>query len=139
MLQLSELEMRILAELEEAGQGDVPTVMNVVFLPNRSPEDLDSYLSGLRILVEQDLVRLSTSLGPGRRLSRLSISESLLIINDQINRLKFDFDLSYWVDTQSAKRPQELTFPFIVITSSGRKKSHEIMSERGYQWWAPIA
>jgi hypothetical protein len=139
MIAVDELELRILAELEEAGEGDVPTIMNVVFLPVPDPNALQYYMDALRNLINRNLVRLSTSLGADHRLADLSISDSLREIEVQAGKLKFDEVERYWVDTSITGPPYGLRYPYVVITESGKAKSHQILTERGYQWWSPIA
>lgn len=138
MITVYELELRILAELEEAGQGDVATVMNVVFLPTRTPDQLESYLEALSNLVMRDEVRLSTSLGPDRRLKVLSIEASLREIKDQRAVLIYDSEREYWIDSSITGPPYGPYYPYAVLTDIGRRKSEEALGRRGYQWWAPV-
>ena len=139
MLTLEELEFRILAELEESGEGDVQTVMNVVLLGEHSSVDLNLYLGALRSLTTRDHIRLSTSLGPDKRLADLSIQESLREIDAQQSRLSYDQIQKYWIDTSRTGPPYGLNFPYVVLTAKGRAQSVAVLTERGYQWWSPVA
>jgi hypothetical protein len=139
VIAVEELELRILAELEEAGQGDVATVMNVVFLPERKADQLEPYLEALRNLVDRNDVRLSTALGLDRRLKALSIEESLNEINGQKSVLTYDPVQKYWIDSSISGPPYGPYYPYVVLTDVGRQKSEDVLVKRGYQWWAPVA
>jgi hypothetical protein len=140
MITLEELELRVLAELDEAGEDYIPTLMNAVLLSTKETSAyLDLYLNALRNLVARNLIRLSNSRGADRRLADLSISDSLGEIDRQVAKLSFDETEQYWVDTSITGPPYGPRYPYVVITESGKRKSHDILTERGYQWWSPIA
>ena len=54
--------MRILAELEEAGEEDVPTLMNTVLKPAGDNSEVEMMRRALENLVRADLVRMSVDL-----------------------------------------------------------------------------
>jgi hypothetical protein len=138
MVELNELEVRVLAVLEEAGEENVPSLLNTVLLGSNNGKSLRVYLDALRSLVRKDFVRLSISRGADRRLADLSPEDSLDQIEDQTAKLKFDETELYWKDTSRVGPPYGPSYPYVVLTKSGKEKSREILTERGYQWWSPI-
>ena len=140
MIDVSELELRILANLEEAGEENVPALLNTILL-NADEESayLDSYLKALQNLVTKDHVRLSTSRGSDRRLADLSIANSLREIEGQRGELIFDASEKLWRDKSRVGPPYGPTYPYVVLTKVGRALSIKVQTERGYQWWAPNA
>jgi hypothetical protein len=134
----SELEQRILAVLDDAGEEDVPTLLNTVLLGAVGAGTLNSYLVALRILVTQNLIRLANSRENNGRLSELSIEESLQEIDNQAVVLKYDPAEGSWQDSSRTGPPYPPSNPNVVRTQLGKQRSREILTERGYQWWSPI-
>jgi hypothetical protein len=134
---LSELEMRIVSELEEAGEEDIVTMMNTVVQPAGDIRELADVQQALENLVRADLIRMSMDRDATGRLRDLSASESLDVIADLNSGLRFKGDKRLWTDTRQSGPPYGFPFPYIVNTASGKKKGFEILEERGYQWWRP--
>lgn len=135
----SEWEMRILAVLEEAGEENVPALLNTIVDPIGVPEELTALQEALSKLVDFDYIRMSTGLDAFKRLERSSKSISLEIITEMQTRLIYDIRTRLWRDRQHHGPPYLEPFPYVVYTGSGRQKATEILSERGYQWWRPVA
>ena len=72
MSELSELEMRVLSELEEAGEEDVVTMMMTVMPPTGQASEVDDMQRALESLVRADLVRMSMDRDTTGRLKALS-------------------------------------------------------------------
>ena len=137
MYELSELEMRILSELEEAGEEDIVTMMLTVAEPTGDRRDVEEMQSALDSLVRLDLVRMSMDRDTSGRLRDLSRADSLEVIADLKSRLRFDSKKAIWVNAQRSGPPFDDPFPYIVNTKAGKEKGFEILDERGYQWWRP--
>jgi len=137
MYELSELEMRVLSELEEAGEEDIVTMMLTVTKATGDSRNVEEMQSALENLVREDLIRMSMDRDPSGRLRDLSRGESLRVIVDLKSHLRFNREKAIWVNAQHSGPPFGDPFPYIVNTASGKKKGFEILDERGYQWWRP--
>ena len=135
MSRLSELEMRILSELEEAGEENVAAMINTVMQPVGDAAELTEMQRALENLVRADLVRMSMDRDSTGRLRDLSAHESLNVIADLTSGLRFSSERVYWTDTRHSGPPYGDPFPYVVNTEAGKKKGFEILDERGYQWW----
>jgi hypothetical protein len=133
MSELSELEMRVLSELEEAGEEDVVTMMMTVMPPTGQASEVDDMQRALESLVRADLVRMSMDRDTTGRLKALSKDESLSAIADLKSQLRFMGE--NWVDTRYSGPPFGDPFPYIVDTEAGKEKAFQILEQRGYQWW----
>ena len=128
-MQPSEIEMRILSELEEAGEENVCAMANTIFPPTGESSEIEQLQAALVSLVSADLVRM------GERVRNvgvrpLSKDESLAIVGAMPAGMIFDDKEGLWWWTQSV-------WPEITDTEAGKSKAREILSERGYQWWRP--
>lgn len=137
MSTLSELEMRILSELEEAGQEDVFTLMVTVMNPSGEASEVEQVCEALTNLVRAGLVRMSVDRDAGLALRELPQDGSLTIIAQLPPNLRFQTEGSYWADIRRTGRPFEDTFPYVLGTETGIARAFEILTERGYRWWRP--
>jgi hypothetical protein len=134
---LSELEQRILSELEEAWAEQVTTIANAVFPPNGAPAEIDENTKALANLVNADLVKMSVDFDDAKKLRPLSKEESLEVINS----VPSEFELARaggnwaWKKFRLPLKPCEVQIPEILATQTGLVKAREILEERGYQWW----
>jgi len=135
MLTLSELELRILSELEEAGAEDVVTMLITVMEPVGDVTEVHDLQRALTTLVQADLVRMSMDRNSSGKLRSLSEEESLEVIADLRSGLRFDRDKKYWKDTRQSGPPFGSPFPYIIATPPGKDRAFNILDERGYQWW----
>ena len=128
MVEQLELEFRILSELEEAGEENVPTIANTVFEPTGSPTELSQLQQALEKLIEADFVRVALSRDATLRLTDLSKNESLGVISNIRVHLVFKEASMHWT---GGSQP----WPEIVTTEIGKMRGRQILDERGYQWW----
>jgi hypothetical protein len=135
MSTLSELEMRILSELEEAGEEDVVTMINTVMECTGDVSEVRELQSALENLVRADFVRMSIDQDSSKRLRALTKEESLMVIAELQSHLRFKSSDGHWTDERHTGPPYDWPYPYIVNTDSGREKGFEILDERGYQWW----
>lgn len=137
MLSSNEVELRILATLEEAGEENITGLMNTVTLPWPSKEIKATFLEALRALIRKDFVRLSVSRTTQLRLAELSIDGSLQETDLQDNKLAFDEKRALWTDPSRKGPPFPEPFPYVITTELGKVRSRDVLVSRGYQWWAP--
>jgi vacuolar-type H+-ATPase subunit E/Vma4 len=128
MIALSEMQLRVLSELEEAGQENLPTIANTIDY-STVDSDLRSLLdAALVALVRADLVRIAIVSDSLESLDTRSADESIKHLAHLESHLIFSEDLGRWT---GGSRP----WPEVVATASGREKASEILSDRGYRWW----
>jgi hypothetical protein len=132
---LSELEMRILSELEEAGEENVAAMINTITPRVGDSAELMDMQRALENLVRDNFIRMSMDRDSTGRLRDLSVDESLDVIADLTSGLRFDSEKMYWTDTRHSGPPYGDPFPYIVNTPAGKAKGFAVLDERGYQWW----
>ena len=137
MAKISELEMRILSELEELHFENIPAMMNTVMEPAGEPNELTEMQEALRGLVMAELATMCAGRDTDGRFRGLSKDESLATIADLDSILRFDASRKLWTNSQRTGPPFSETFPFVLNTKAGKEKGFGILQERGYQWWRP--
>jgi hypothetical protein len=136
MLETREVAERILAELEEAGEENVPTMLNTILPGTGDPSEVELLVGALESLVEADLVRMSTSYDAKGRLVDLSKEESLAQIAALSSNLSFGDADRLWDDSRyESGTPRDPPYPYIVITDAGMKAAREILMKRGHDWY----
>ena len=134
---LSELEMRVLSELEEAGEENVAAMLNTITRPVGDATELADLQRALENLLRGNFVRMSMDRDSTGRLRDLSADESLDVIADLTSGLRFNSEKMYWTDTRHNGPPYGDQFPYVVNTPAGKAKGFAILEKRGYQWWRP--
>ena len=132
---LSEIALRILSELEEAGEENIPAMLNTIIDGQGASNEVPDYQHALRELVTVDLVRMTIERDASRRLAAASKAVSFEEIDRISTYLRFDHEAKLWRDSRRSGPPFPSLFPQIVCTEAGRRKAFEILDERGYQWW----
>jgi hypothetical protein len=135
MLDLPELDQRILSELEEAGQEVVPTMMLTTMSMKGEPSEIATFTSALDRLVTMGFVRMSIDKEDSQRLRALSEVDSLSVVATLNQHLHFDSDRGIWQDARHIGPPYGEPFPFIVCTALGKRVALKLLQQRGYQWW----
>ena len=124
----AELRERILSELEEAGEENIPTLANTVFDATGIEVERSQLKAALLSLVESGLVRVAVERDNQERLIEISKEESLGILKDIERSLVFSNDRNCWT---GGPRP----WPEIVLTDQGAVAARGVLDARGYQWW----
>ena len=129
----SELESRILAELEESGEENVLTLMAAVLQPIiGDAREIEQISAALTSLVRADLARMAIDVDPvAGGMRALSPDESLACIAALAANLRYDTHWTHMFD----KAP----LAFAVLTDRGLAMATEILDARGVQWWRPRA
>lgn len=121
----SETAVRILSELEEAGEEELVTLINTVMPRTGEPSELDEFSSAVRDLISSGAITterkgISQSFEPS---SIMHESQSKLSV------VAFDPVDGYWIDTTEAYDVYAIASP------AGLERARRILDERGYKWW----
>jgi hypothetical protein len=136
MTGLTEMEQRVLAELEEFWEENVFSMLNTIIIdPAGDVEEVALLEQALRGLVERDYVVIGFEGFVPRNAEKLGKSASLEVVSKLANWFKFDPASSYWTLSKGDFRKER--YPVIFSTPAGRTKASEILDKRGYQWWRP--
>lgn len=135
MKRFSELEMRILCELEEAGEETPAGILNTVATSTGQDKELADYLEALINLIQLGMVGMAFERDRSRKLAAGTTAHALTSVGLLKSNLRFDSSRRIWVDNRTGGPPFEELFPYIIDTEAGRTAAQEILTERGYQWW----
>ncbi|MBA4132098.1 MAG: hypothetical protein C0519_11810 [Hyphomicrobium sp.] len=135
MADLSEIEMRILSEMEE-GYQDFPMLIYKTTERSGNLEEVAAVQDAVRTLIRRGLVVLEmSSLATGGR--SVSQDEAERVINEIVTHLTFLPDTKVWADRRSAVGPPyfQIPVPEMELTEAGEKEAERILEERGMWWW----
>lgn len=135
MNSLAEWELRIIAELEELGNENVPAIMNTVGMGTGAASEIDAMKAALVSLIEGGFAEIQmTSMPDGTHL--LSRHDALAEISRLSEHLAYVTGSKHWTDIRMSGPPYFQTpIPEIVRTGSGLTKGIAVLEERGYKWW----
>jgi hypothetical protein len=124
------MEMRIAAELEEAGQENIAAMINTIIAPTGDAGEIAMMRDALDHMVRGGLVTMALDPGPGKKLVRLGVDDTLAVVARIEPLLRFRESDRHWTFATNEH-------PNIIATEACRNKGFEILDERGYQWWRP--
>jgi hypothetical protein len=130
VIDVHEMQMRIAAELEEAGQENVAAMINTIIDPAGDVGEIATMRDALDLMVRGGLVTMALDPGPGRKLMRLGVDDSLALVGRIQALLLFRVSDRHWTFATNER-------PNIVATKAGRNTGFEVLEERGYKWWRP--
>ncbi len=137
----SELQLRILAELEEAGLENIPTLAITVTDVEGVPVDWTSMRDAVTKLINADLLRVSLDNSHASRIRTLKSGTQLADIAKGGSRpwaMSKDESLAIMAEVDAAliTDPEYDKCWFdILVTDAGGEMSARILERRGYQWW----
>ena len=132
MIATSEVEMRIAAELEEAGQENIAAMINTIIAPAGDAWEVAAMRVALDNMVRGGLATMALDPGPGKRLVPLNVEDSLALVARIESLLRFRTSDRHWTFSTGEH-------PNVIATEAGRERGFKILDERGYQWWRPRA
>ncbi len=134
-MQLSEMEMRILANLEEAGEEYSCAVLNMISDEQAQAASVADYQQALRNLIAEGLIAIVLFSLPAGTQS-LTLPEALSEIEVLTEHYRFSPELGGWEDVRETGPPYfSAPLPRIVATDAGYAKAIELLEARGYEWW----
>ena len=133
MADLTEMEQRIVAELEEAWEQNVFSMLNTIVDPTGEAQEVASLQQALQRLVERDYVAIGLEGVARRNQEELEKSASLELISKLGDWFRFDSADPHWTLSKGDIKTERI--PVIYLIAAGQQKAVEILTERGYRWW----
>lgn len=133
----TEIEQRILSELEEAWAESFVTIINTVILPTGNTSEVAEVCLALEKLTQADLIRMAVDYDERKKLRASSLGDSITIIQAIPGTIHFDASRGFWTWSSLTLplKQYEVQIPEILVTPKGLEKARGILDERGYQWW----
>jgi len=138
---LSELQWRILATLEEAGLENLPALATMVADSDAAPVDWSPMKRALVGLIDLDQVRVSLDASHAGKIRTLKSGVQLSAIAKRGVRpwpMSKEESLTVLaeVDAELTADPQYATgWIDILVTDEGGETCARILDRRGYEWW----
>jgi hypothetical protein len=129
MLSIEEIKLRVLSELQEAGEETVAAMANTILERSGDRHVIDMLRQALDELIQEGMIRMAFRKGSGR-LSPLPTEDSLQVVGELQSVLRVRESEMYWTWATDSK-------PQIIATAAGIKRADQILAEHGYQWWRP--
>lgn len=127
MLAQTELQERLLSELQEAGEENLPTLANTV-LSSGEAAGIAELTEALSQLIHSEQVSVAIETQEGENLEELSHEQSQNFIGQLEKHLVWRAMHNSWT---GGLRP----WPLIVTTNKGKERAQAILDERGYRRW----
>ena len=127
MAEMSELEMRVLAELGESRLEYFPALANGVLEVAGTDEERERIRDAFEGLVGAELAVVGIEHEAPGSLEEFSKEHSLVLLADLAQHLKFDADQGKWVGGDP--------WPQLVITEVGLTEADKVLETRGWRWW----
>ena len=133
MLDLAEVEQRILSELDELMEENIFAMLNTILSPAGDAKEVAAIQSALRALVVRGFVALGLEAFHPNNPERLSKDAASELLSHFEDWFKFDAQTALWTLRLGDIRKDRI--PMIYLTATGKAKAQEILTKRGYQWW----
>jgi hypothetical protein len=130
---MTEMEQRVLAELEECWDQNVFTMLNTIIQPAGDAQEVAAFQQSLVGLVERDYIVMGLEAFHPREIEKFDKMASQELLASLGDWFKFDAADPHWTLAKGDIKKERI--PIILSTASGRQKADEILRERGYQWW----
>ena len=137
MQPLSEIEQRILAELDEFKFEDLPTFLNTFFFPKDPANNVKVYQDAVRRLFALGLIYISITKADGEKFVRADADQAIREIDQIPFNIKYDAVRGSWFDARRTGPPFGPSPSYIVVTDKGLLEGQKILTARGYRWWEP--
>jgi hypothetical protein len=133
MTDLTEMEQRVIAELEEVWEQNIFSMLNTIVDPNGDVGEVAMLQEALKGLVERGFVAMGLEQFSPREQVKLDKQAALELVSHLGEWFRFDAETSFW--TLSKGDFREVRYPVIFSTAEAREKAFQILDNRGYQWW----
>lgn len=128
----SEIEERILANLDEAGEENAVALLNTICNRTGAAEEAAAFAIAVSELTKRGLVTVA---GHETLMFGPSSIEHTLRLLDGLGRALIFRD-RYWTDSRRTGPPFPDHLVYVIATPAGRQAGRELIERRGYDWWA---
>src|SRR5215470_7772715 len=115
MTDLTEMEQRVLAELEEVWEQNIFSMLNTIIDPKGDPGEVETSQDALKGLVERDYVTMGYEGFVPKDPEELSKDASLALVSHLADWFRFDAGTSFW--TLSKGDFRKARYPVIFSTA----------------------
>lgn len=133
--EISEYAQRFLAELEELRSLDVHAIMNGVFAPDGTPDELEKTRLALSELLTNGLVTIGIEQWNPRKIDHMSSVDALRFLSDFRTWCRFGPSLRGEGWFPAAGYRHDAPYPIVSLTPAGLAAARLFLGERGYRWW----
>jgi hypothetical protein len=133
MVELTEMEQRVLAELEEVWEQNIFTMLNTIVDPSGDAQEIAVFQQALEGLIEHGYVVMGLERFSPREQTKLEKQAALELVSKLADWFRFDAATSYWTLSKGDFRKEP--YPVVFSTTEARDIAFQILDERGYQWW----
>ena len=135
MFSSTELQQRIISELEEFREENCVAMMNTVMDIADGQEKLSVFAGAVKALVIADCVTIGMEKFSPRDIRVLTKEESLILLSSISNWCVFNSADHHWAFSGGDVNKDEI--PTMYVTKSGYRMATQVLTDRGYQWWKP--
>lgn len=135
MSDLTEMEQRVLAELEEFWEENVFAMLNTIVDPTGDAQEVVLLQQALKELVKRDYVVMGYEGFVPSDPETLGKEASLELVSNLGDWFRFDTADTHWTLSKGDIKKERI--PVIYSTKMAREKAFEVLDARGYQWWRP--
>ena len=128
MLSVEETKLRVLSELQEAGEENVAAMANTIFDLTGDRQEIENLKTALEALVHEGLVRIAYRSDLKQKLVPLSEELSLAVASKLQSVLRLRESDMHWTWVGEDR-------PHVVATETGLQRADETLELYGYQWW----
>ena len=132
MADFTELELKLLTELEEAGSEDLLTLQNTLLRIATYRDDRTAFVSAINQLIAKDAIVMACELDSNRRWRKLDAEDAYAAIKRFDDALVFDDVEGLWQHRAATPRSVNAT---AIATELGLAAGREVLTQRGYGWW----
>jgi hypothetical protein len=133
MINKNEMQLRLLAELEEAHWNNVFSLLNTVIVPSGDLSEPGVMQDAVLAMVAEGKLLIGTEAFYPRKAELLSSEAAVEFASRLAEQFEFNARESYWTYVGGSMRTGR--YPFVELTAEGLKAAEAILGQRGYRWW----
>ena len=133
MTDVSEIEQRILSEMEELRFDNIFSIINTVIDPTGYTVEIAEFADALRHLISQNFIDVRIEGFSPRDPELLTPHKLQELLTSFSDWFRFDSRRSLW--TLKVGDLKTTRIPVIVVTPKGLLEARRLLAAQGYQWW----
>jgi hypothetical protein len=133
MTMLPEIAQRILSELEDFREDNIFAMMNTVFEPDGTLDEVSTFADALTEIINADYATLVLERFYPRERKIQTKLNSLILVSKLRDWAVFDAPSRRW--TLKDGDINRDAVPVVCLTGSGYSMATQLLHALGYQWW----